>query len=139
MGIKLEIQIALSSANHVIDQRASIITIINEKEKIENDASPHRNSVEERLKKIKEEKPPRFKFVWNPPEKHKTLFSVLKSKGKKETSKIFFYFSIKDGDQRLWGKVAVAENCVIMDAISKGIGQNLRQTIDVRCGAFDFK
>lgn len=134
MSITLEIQISQSSKNNIITPREPIISIVNGDEIIVNDASPHRNSVEERLKTIEAETPPRFKFRWKPPDKYKSLFPSLKKKGKKELSKIFFTFFLREDGKLIWDKTAAAEDCQILQAATKG--RDAAQEVEVQCSKF---
>jgi hypothetical protein len=135
MSITLEIQISQSSENNSISPREPIIAIVNGDETIVNDASPHRNSVESRLKTIEAETPPRFKFRWKPPDKYKSLFPSLKKKGNKELSKIYFTFFIRDDGNIIWDKTAVAEGCEILQAPTKG--RDAAQEVEVKCSKFE--
>ncbi len=136
MSNRLEIEISLSSDNHFINVRTPIKAIKNGSDIIVNDIAPSSNALKERLKTIEEEKPPRFNFEWTPPEKHKTLFSTLKKKGKREPSRIFFHFFIMDGSQILWNGSAKADNCEVLKAITKGRGSTVVENVEVKCVSF---
>lgn len=136
---KLEIDISQTSKNLTIGERQPIISIINGSEQIINDISPSSNSVKERLETIKKENPPKFKFEWKPIEKYKSLFPNLKKAGKKELSKMFFYFWIRDDGKLLWSAIATGNDCEVRDVIPKSRGANLIQTIEITCKDFNFK
>lgn len=134
MSLKLEIGLTQKSKSNATEDRPKVISIINGNETIVNDIAPSSNSIKERLNTIKGEKPPKFKFRWSPPEKHKNLFLNLKKAGKNELSKITFYIFIKDDTQLNWSAIATGTDCEVINFIPGDI-----QTVEINCGNFDYE
>ncbi len=137
MSATFEIKMSLySDEARYIPEPVPVVSIINGSQTLKDDGYMTVNAVLERVRDVAKETPPKFKILWKPADKHKSLFAGLKTKGSKEPFTIGFRFIFKEEGKILWMATGLCKNAKVVSLVKSGKDTGASETVSFQCKSF---